>query len=136
MTDLKNCPFCGSEAVIYGDNDRSRSIGCNSPSCPAEMCGGIHGETVWDDVVTAWNTRAKPRLPRVQPADLVEGKWYVVTGSGIVDNGDTFHACCLRSKFSGTLVLAAGVSAWYGHLIKTIHGPLPEYELESEVSDG
>lgn len=78
----------------------------------------------------------KPRLHRVQPADLVEGKWYVVTGSGIVDNGDTFHACCLRSKFSGTLVLAAGVSAWYGHLIKTIHGPLPEYELESEVSDG
>ena len=64
MTELKPCPFCGSEAWIIRTNDNKKrpyvqcKFGCfREPKCPASHL------VTWDyrteeEAVEAWNRRA------------------------------------------------------------------------------
>jgi Lar family restriction alleviation protein len=64
MSELKNCPFCGSEAKIY----YSFTDGCNYPyvSCRNHVCGAsidineyINGGHLDDYAIKTWNRRVE-----------------------------------------------------------------------------
>ena len=59
MKDLKNCPFCGSKAVIHHNSDRIMALGCSMQiNCItltySEMCQGQDFKT---KLVNNWNER-------------------------------------------------------------------------------
>lgn len=58
-TEIKPCPFCGSEATVMETARNEASILCNG--CPAKMVLTCRGEDVgWllmNQVVLRWNTR-------------------------------------------------------------------------------
>lgn len=58
MTELKPCPFCGSETVDIARTELGETWG-QCANCLA--CGPVVGapyEVAWEDASTAWNTRA------------------------------------------------------------------------------
>jgi len=62
MTELKNCPFCGSEPELglHGplvDGEPRIAIWCVSGKCPMDDVGGNNFDTE-DAAIKAWNTRA------------------------------------------------------------------------------
>lgn len=73
MSELRECPFCGGEAEVVrcGTPRQSSQISCTNCNCHLESSG--RGLRSGD----AWNTRAKPRLPRVSPEGMVDGQWYI-----------------------------------------------------------
>jgi len=65
MTELKNCPFCGSEPELGIHNPKINGeyqvqIGCVSGNCPMNHVGG-HGFATEKEAITAWNTRTDCR---------------------------------------------------------------------------
>ena len=59
MSELKNCPFCGSEVRIQPEGDY-HAVYC-------ETCGIELDRHTHDEAVTAWNTRpASPRFTDVE----------------------------------------------------------------------
>lgn len=94
------------------------------------------GETIIEGLCRRLEQAAlnsKPRLPRVRPEDLVEGKWYkVLSGVKAEDFGQ-----CRKNEFGrlavyGTLFDRGRDSTEYdlSYLTNRFFGPLPEYELE------
>jgi hypothetical protein len=69
MTDLQNCPFCGSDAsaegvVRYSDRhvneqgwEQNEFYYCNCPRCGVNNCG-IVGHSSREKAIEAWNRRA------------------------------------------------------------------------------
>lgn len=60
--ELKNCPFCGSQAEYVEDNDHHGSfffLGCSKSGCPANLA--IYGEPIENKQVCIdrWNTRCE-----------------------------------------------------------------------------
>jgi len=51
--ELKRCPFCGSEGVIYGDGDHYYTAACSE--CLVEI---VNFYFTLEEAVAAWNTRA------------------------------------------------------------------------------
>ncbi len=51
--ELKRCPFCGSEGVIYGDGENYYTAGCSE--CPIE---NVEIYFTLEEAVEAWNRRA------------------------------------------------------------------------------
>lgn len=130
--ELKGCPFCGREAYEDIDDNGYRIIKCED--CTAELeCGRASTKTS-EEAVKEWNTRAKPRLPRVKPEDLVEGKWYWCKmryweGIALAKN-DSWG-----NKLTGTTAIWIGDCDYSLELFSAIWGPLPDYELETNPSD-
>jgi hypothetical protein len=58
MRELKPCPFCGSEAEIWQDEDNWWCIGCSGSDrgCPVAFMNAWRTEA---DAIEAWNRRAK-----------------------------------------------------------------------------
>lgn len=57
-TELKSCPFCGSEAVIrYSmDNHHQPYVTCDTPKCPGCNPYQWHYRTE-EEAIEAWNRR-------------------------------------------------------------------------------
>lgn len=59
--DLKPCPFCGGESLVYTTDHHNRDyfdIGCNTESC-IMRCGSDIQYSVKNDAVKAWNKRSQ-----------------------------------------------------------------------------
>ena len=74
---------------------------------------------------------AKPRLPRVSPEGLVEGRWYLCkrkgwTGMGFAKN-DSWG-----NKLTGSVAIWIGDVDFSPESFSAIWGPIPEFELEGE----
>lgn len=54
MTELKPCPFCGSEAMKATEGT-FKAIVCKNFECGAE----VNSFKVWDKAIEAWNRRQK-----------------------------------------------------------------------------
>jgi len=65
QTEIKPCPFCGSEATIMETGRNEVSILCNG--CPAKMTLTCRGEDVsyllMNQVMLRWNTRLQAHQP-------------------------------------------------------------------------
>lgn len=73
MSELKSCPFCGTEAFLStSDGDRIAIIMCRNALCAARMLfSSIH------DVEKQWNTRHEAAKPSDQP---VESPYKTING--------------------------------------------------------
>lgn len=65
MNDLKNCPFCGSKAVLESHNGGMYYIRCTNTNkshfCPIEPETSLNlskDQTIWE-----WNTRSGITIP-------------------------------------------------------------------------
>lgn len=91
MTDLKSCPFCGSEAKIT--DTEPYAVECANEGC--QIDGPCHGNKA--EAIAAWNRRASP----APSSDLVErlrnAMDGVTPGPWEHDGGDIFtvsQECC------------------------------------------
>ena len=58
MTDMKPCPFCGSEATIEHKNVlETWIVECSNTNCPASYMIGNDYDTE-EEAIEAWNRRA------------------------------------------------------------------------------
>ena len=75
MTELKPCPFCGSDRV-YGTKARK---GVYRVEC---WCCGASVESVYgiEKAIKWWNTRAIDRDALLELADDLEGPWKLEDG--------------------------------------------------------
>lgn len=55
--ELKPCPFCGGEAVLWSPSIYDYRIGCKDDCIPCKI--EVYNEDE-QDCIAAWNTRAKP----------------------------------------------------------------------------
>jgi Lar family restriction alleviation protein len=65
MTELKPCPFCGSEAVITCNPDDAKwfYIECGNENCPILVQGQWH--TDMNEAKKEWNRRADNEKTRI-----------------------------------------------------------------------
>jgi hypothetical protein len=102
MSELKKCPFCGSENIAVGSDkgtvyrrntafgDLTRSVPtvrwayCVDCGCvaPAEKVNNFDGfykpdeqEDALDRAISAWNRRSQPENEPVDVVPVVRGKW-------------------------------------------------------------
>lgn len=84
-TELKPCPFCGSDDVFWGMLEEVHCVECCDCCAKVETCNGI------EDAVKTWNTRAIDRDELMAIADELESKFFVVYDShGEIDRSDCF----------------------------------------------
>lgn len=89
------------------------------------------GETIIEGLCRRLEQAAlnsKPRLPRVSPEGLVEGKWYwckrkAWTGMGFTKN-DSWG-----NKLTGSVAIWIGDVDFSPESFSAIWGPIPEFEL-------
>jgi hypothetical protein len=110
MSELKKCPFCGSDARFSGDWEYERNgfVQCSKCSCSVGECySGWDSEPDHDfktkeDAAQAWNTRPADPLPETETGALVKLH-------GLPDqlNPD----CPLKASIEGSnLVIRIGIS--------------------------
>lgn len=59
MTEIKPCPFCGSEATFrYKEGLDTWIVECSNTSCPASYMIGMDYDTQ-EEAVEVWNRRAE-----------------------------------------------------------------------------
>ena len=75
MSELLNCPFCGGEAQIVGDDRYGFCVVCSASDCTAALGESYdrdampdHQFRAPDDAITAWNTRPAPSEAEVEAA--------------------------------------------------------------------
>ena len=61
MRKIKACPFCGEYPQIELKNGYYR-IECKNRECPSRLVASINEK----DIVSAWNTRLKPKKEVVE----------------------------------------------------------------------
>lgn len=69
MTELKRCPFCGSEPrAVFGPDEHLGScwVECWGPSDDI-CCGHWHFEGSREETAAAWNRRAAAALTSQEP---------------------------------------------------------------------
>lgn len=88
----------------------------------------------WCILKAAGELIAKPRLPRVSPENLVEGKWYVVRKSerDKPDWDQIMEATEAPGWDGADLWLVDGDDYLMPKDCFSIWGPIPEFELEGE----
>ena len=82
MSELKPCPFCGSNAkpMRVGAGRIVKCEGC-----------GVSTSFMADDPTAAWNRRAIDRDELLKIADELENEFFVVyDGHGEIDHADCF----------------------------------------------
>ena len=102
MTELKNCPFCGSEPELglHGplvDGEPRIAIWCVSGKCPMDDVGGNNFDTE-EAAIKAWNTRVDRWNP-VADGFPEEGEWVLVWNGSYIIVGEiagnrTFYDNC------------------------------------------
>ena len=58
--ELKNCPFCGSEPMLYEHDIGDWIVICGDDNCPVCYCKDKHTKTTRQNAIKAWNTRTPP----------------------------------------------------------------------------
>lgn len=85
MSELKPCPFCGSDDVFRGMLEEVHYVECCDCCAKIETYNGI------EDAVKTWNTRAIDRDELLKIADELENEFFVVYDShGEIDHADCF----------------------------------------------
>lgn len=62
--ELKPCPFCGSPALMSGDDDSGWCVTCQEPHCNCNA--RIPYCDTKEDAIEQWNTRAGERLSKIE----------------------------------------------------------------------
>lgn len=117
MSELLPCPFCGEEVQRTDCEHVSHWNTFYCDRCPVEFSIPHHATA--DAYTRLWNTRPKPRLPRVSPEGLVEWRWYVVPW------GETETYMQFKNGLLGALSSDFDPSEF-----SAIWGPVPDHELE------
>lgn len=82
MQELKPCPFCGSEASMFGDESTGTwNVFCNNGLCPTEPGTAICFSE--QEAVEAWNTRAERTCSVVKNSR----KYVLSDGTELFDDG-------------------------------------------------
>ena len=86
MSELKPCPFCGSEDAICDMFEDVYFVECWDCCAKIETYNGI------EDAVKTWNTRAIDRDELLKIADELENEFFVVYDNyvDIEDHADCF----------------------------------------------
>jgi len=67
MTELKNCPFCGSEPTYYEIDIFKWVIMCGNDTCSVDVFVQYDWAGGQEEAIKAWNTRVKPKLIKPKP---------------------------------------------------------------------
>ena len=74
--ELKPCPFCGSDDVVFGAAlEDEYYVECWDCSAKVESCNGL------EDALAGWNARAIDRDELLKIADELENEFFVVYDS-------------------------------------------------------
>ena len=74
MSEIKNCPFCGGEAIIDMDVQEDYYVSCKKQNCygyvePDGEFGYVNIEfETEEEAIKAWNTRHQSQ-PQIEPID-------------------------------------------------------------------
>ena len=63
MTELKPCPFCGSEAKVHREPPKGVRVCCFKPYIECS-CGLTLQKNSFTELIEGWNKRTEPKVER------------------------------------------------------------------------
>lgn len=123
--ELKPCPFCGGEAVLWSPHQYDFRIGCKDDCIPCKM--EVYNERE-DDCIKAWNTRTHPApndgdvqealeaLEALQDSAFLRPELQL-SGNKVRHHTETIRAALSRPKEQSAAVreLASHSNNWLGY---------------------